>query len=226
MRAVKLIPVLFAVLGLVVAPAWGQSRSEDEQLLKPKSESEGGTRQPAQSREDDEIDDEELDEQVFYSGFGLQRAETGFSNVDGAINLEGVMGFRIPTLPWFGIELDIAQTIIPGENRPVVGSGCGGLLQPPCPGATADGDDFAMQALGVSAAFKSTGRFYVTAKYGYRYILTSLSDLDEDRSGNGLGFGVGYRWGKGLSGVELGYKELAEDVDSIGLVFFVRTARR
>ena len=81
-------------------------------------------------------------------------------------------------------------------------------------------------AAGISAAFKSTGRFYVTGKYGYRYIATSLRELDDDRSGNGFAFGVGYRWGKGHSGVELAYKELAEDVESIGLTFFVRAPRR
>jgi hypothetical protein len=229
MRVVSTITVLSFVLGLAAGAARAQSPSEDEQLLEPEpSAAEPQQERRKQSRRDDELDDEELDEQVFYSGFGVSRAETEFSNVAEAINLEGVMGFRIPTLPWFGIELDIAQTIIPGENQPEVdpSQNCGGLLEPPCPGATADPDDFGMQALGISAAFKSTGRFYVTGKYGYRYIVTSLRELDDDRSGNGFAFGVGYRWGKGHSGVELAYKELSEDVESIGLTFFVRAPRR
>lgn len=218
MRSVIIVPIVVAVLGLLAGPAWAQSQapSEDEQLLEPEKTDR------KQSRDDDELDDEDLDEQVFYSGFGLNRASTDFSNLGSATNIEGVMGFRIPTVPWFGIEIDIAQTLIPGENKP-----CGGPLAPPCPGdATSDGDEFAMQALGLSAALKSSGRFYVTGKYGYRYVLTSISDLDDQRSGNGFAFGVGYRWGRGLSGVELGYKKLTEDVDSVGLVFFTRPSRR
>ena len=228
MRVVSTIAVLSLVLGLAAGAARAQSPSEDEQLLEPEQSAATQQERRKQPRRDDELDDEELDEQVFYSGFGVSRASPDFVNVGSAINLEGVMGFRIPTVPWFGIELDIAQTIIPGENNPEVqpSQNCGGLLEPPCPGATSDPDDFGMQALGISAAFKSTGRFYVTGKYGYRYITTSIRELDDDRSGNGFAFGVGYRWGKGHSGVELAYKELAEDVDSIGLVFFVRAPRR
>ena len=224
MRSVIIVPIAFAVLGLLAGPAWAQSQSpsEDEQLLEPEKTS------GKQSRGDDELDDEDLDEQVFYSGFGINRATADFSNLDSAINIEGVMGFRIPTVPWFGIEIDIAQTLIPGENTPDVqpSQGCGGLLEPPCPGATGDPDEFAMQALGLSAAFKSSGRFYVTGKYGYQYVVTSIRELDDQRSGNSFAFGVGYRWGRGHSGVELGYKQLSDDIDSIGLVFFVRAPRR
>lgn len=234
---VSTLTALIAVLGLATGTAQAQSASsEDEQLLEPEQQA-APKKQPAQSRRDDELDDEELDEQVFYSGLGVSRAETEFFNIGEAINLEGVMGFRIPTLPWFGLELDIVQTIIPGENNPVapgtptsncspadelLGLCTSGGGEP----ASRDGDDFAMQALGISAAFKSPGRFYVTGKYGYRYIATSIQELDEDRSSNGFALGVGYRWGRGHSGVELVYKELAEDVDSIGLVFFVRSMRR
>jgi hypothetical protein len=73
---------------------------------------------------------------------------------------------------------------------------------------------------------KSTGRFYVMGRYGYRYIATSIDELNETRSGTGFGAGVGYRWGKGLSGVELTYKELSDEVDGIGLMFFARMNRR
>ena len=57
-------------------------------------------------------------------------------------------------------------------------------------------------------------------------MLTSIRELDDQRSGNGFGVGVGYRWGRGLSGVELGYTKLTDDLDSVGLVFFVRSPRR
>jgi hypothetical protein len=220
MRISAMISLLFTALCLAAPPVWAQS--EDEKIL----EQEAPKEEKKQSRADDDMDDEELDEQVFYSGMGIGRVSSDFDNLGEAINLEGVMGFRIPTAPWFGLEIDLGQTIIPGENTPEVQSGCGGVLQPPCPGATGDPDEFAMQALGLSLALKSSGRFYVTGKYGYRYLLTSIDELNEKRSSTGFGVGVGYRWGRGLSGVELGYRQLGEDVDAISLNFFVRTSRR
>lgn len=235
MRFVALLPLVLAGVGLLVPVAYAQT--EDEKILEQSAE----TPARSQSKADDEMDDEDLDAQVFYSGMGVERVSTDFSNLGEATNLAVVIGFRIPTAPWFGLEIDIGQTLIPGEYRePDPGSpgtpdvGCPGITcvpgTPPTPpedGARdADQREFAMQALGLSLALKSPGRFYVTGKYGYRYIATSNDTINENRSGKGFGVGVGYRWGKGLSGVELGYKQLAEDVDSIGLTFFIRTARR
>jgi hypothetical protein len=240
MRTTALLPVLIvAALGLVAGAARAQSpQSEDEQILKPEAaqagpEADAGDR-PRQSREDDELDDAELDERVFYSGVGIERVGTGFANLGEATNLAAVMGFRVPTFPWVGLEIDLGQTIIPGEYRdPRPAQPCVGPNIPPgCPipaekGAfDGSGDEFAMQALGLSLAFKTQGRFYVTGRYGYRYLQTSNDALNEAGSDNGFGLGVGYRWGRGLSGVELGYKQLAQDVESVGLVFFVRTAQR
>jgi len=232
MRAAALFLLIFAVPCLLAPAAYAQS--EDEKILEEPS----GEGTDAVPLPDEDIDDEELDEQVFYSGFGVERVSTSFDNLGEATNLKGVIGFRIPTAPWFGLEIDIGQTIIPGEYRePDPGSlgtptGCGPLLADPCPGTPAEdgafdgnGEEFAMTALGLSVALKSSGRFYVSGKYGYRYVQTSNDTINEKRSGNGLGIGVGYRWGKGLSGVELGYQELGEDVDSIGLTFFARSRR-
>ena len=235
MRAAALFLLLLAVPGLTVQAAYAQT--EDEQIM----EEPTGQGTDSVPLPDEDIDDEELDEQVFYSGMGVERVSTDFDNLGEATNLAVVLGFRIPTVPWVGLEIDIGQTIIPGEYRDprpaqlAMPLGCGPFPAPACttPAAPAEvgasdanGDEFGMQALGLSLAFKSTGRFYVTGKYGYRYLATSNDTINEKRSGNGFGVGVGYRWGKGLSGVELGYKELAPDVESIGLVFFVRTARR
>ena len=227
MRTIVMIALLFAALAASAPAAFAQS--DDEKILDESNAKES----PRQSRADDELDDEELDEQVFYSGLGVERVSTDFDNLGEATNLQAVMGFRIPTVPWFGIEIDIAQTLIPGEYRdprpatqsctPVATPGCGQAAEP---GAFDNrGDEFGMQALGLSLALKSPGRFYVSGKYGYRYINTSNDTINEDRSGNGFGIGVGYRWGKGLSGVELGYKQLAEDVESVGLTFYARRSR-
>ena len=237
MRTTLMISVVFVALGLTGPAALAQPQSEDEKIL------DQGTTEasPTQSRADDELDDEELDERVFYSGLGIERVSTDFDNLGEATNLEAVLGFRIPTAPWIGLEIDIGQTLIPGEYRDPL-PGAPACNDPPfnttpigcVPGGRAaeqgafdnNGEEFGMQALGLSLALKSSGRFYVTGKYGYRYIATSNDTINENRSGNGLGVGLGYRWGKGLSGVELGYKQLAEDVESIGLTFFVRTSRR
>ena len=230
MRTIVMIALLFAALAASAPAAFAQS--EDEKILDESNAKES----PRQSRADDELDDEELDEQVFYSGLGVDRVSTDFDNLGEATNLQAVMGFRIPTVPWVGVEIDIAQTLIPGEYRdprpagPICvppGSGTPpGCEAPAEPGAFDNrGDEFAMQALGLSLALKSPGRFYVSGKYGYRYINTSNDTINENRSGNGFGIGVGYRWGKGLSGVELGYKQLAEDVESVGLTFYARRSR-
>lgn len=214
-------------LAAVLACGAAFAQSEDEEILQTVPVDEGTESAPPPE------DDDDLDEQVFYSGLGLSRVETNFSNLGETINLELVLGFRIPTVKWFGIEIDIGQTIIPGENTgsdpnaPV--SNCDPLdeaLGLCTPGgsepATRDRDELQMQALGVSAAVKTTGRFYVMGRYGYRYIATSIDELNENRSGTGFGVGAGYRWGRGLSGVELSYKELSEELDAIGLVFYAR----
>jgi hypothetical protein len=237
-QATRLIVLLAAAaIGLAGTPAAAQS--EDERIMREGSTPVGGTDTPPP-----ETEEEELDEQVFYSGMGISQVETDFTNLDKAFNLDVTLGFRIPTVKWIGIEIDIGQTIIPGENKSQEQSGLGGgdgdclTEDPPFPpGCTPSGvgnqeqvardlDELQMQALGLSLALKSTGRFYVLGRYGYRYIATSIDELNENRSGTGLGFGVGYRWGKGLSGVELQYKELSEEVDSIGLTFFARLNRR
>lgn len=225
--------LLAATLGVLAGPAAAQS--DDERILQ-EEQQRGGTSQPPPAP----TEEEELDDQVFYSGFGVAKVGTDYDNLGDAYNLDVTLGFRIPTVKWLGLEIDIGQTIIPGEYRdprpaqPAGPPGCGVLnpcttpAQPAENGADdPENDEFAMQALGIGVAFKSTGRFYVLGKYGYRYINTSNETINEgERSGNGFAFGAGYRWGKGLSGVEITYKELAESVDQVGLVFFARMNRR
>lgn len=246
MRSFTRLSTVIALLALAAAPAYAQS--EDEQILQSDPAAADSQESPPEERrqhpEDDAIDDEELDEQVFYSGLGIDRVSTDFDNLGEATNLQAVLGFRIPTVPWVGLEIDLGQTIIPGDYRdprpgsPAIPGTCTAPNFPPgcIPDQPArapedgafdpEGDEFAMQALGLSLALKSTGRFYVMGRYGYRYIATSNETLNENRSGNGFGVGLGYRWGRGLSGVELSYKELADEIDSVGLTFYVRSARR
>lgn len=244
MRSVTPFPIALALLACAALPAFAQS--EDEQILQQEpaqaSGGEAGADNPKQHPKDEDLDDEDLDEQVFYSGLGIDRVSTDFDNLGEATNLQAVLGFRIPTVKWIGLEIDLAQTLIPGDYRdpdpgsPGTPGTCGAIPTPGCIPATdptppedgafdPEGDEFAMQALGLSLALKSPGRFYVMGRYGFRYLATSNEALNEDRSSEGFGVGLGYRWGRGLSGVELAYKELAEDVESIGLTFYVRSRR-
>lgn len=242
MRSVTPVSMALALLAGTALPAFAQS--EDEQILQEEpaqqdSGDEAAAEKPRQHPRDEELDDEDLDEQVFYSGLGIDRVSTDFDNLGEATNLQAVLGFRIPTVKWIGLEIDLGQTLIPGDYRdprpaqpagpscsPIPTPGCGTPAQPAEEGAfDPQGDEFAMQALGLSLALKSPGRFYVMGRYGFRYLATSNEALNEDRSSEGFGVGLGYRWGRGLSGVELAYKELGENVESIGLTFYVRSRR-
>jgi hypothetical protein len=244
MRSVTPFSTLLLVLAVAAGPALAQS--EDEQILQQDPAARDSSQpeeQPAQAPKqhpkDEELDDEDLDEQVFYSGLGIDRASSDFDNLGEATNLQAVLGFRIPTVKWIGLEIDLGQTLIPGDYRdprpaqpagpscnPIPTPGCGTPAQPAEEGAfDPEGDEFQMSALGLSLALKSTGRFYVMGRYGFRYLATSIEPLNDDRSTEGFGAGVGYRWGRGMSGVELSYKELGEHVEALGLTFYVRARR-
>ena len=211
--------------------AQNDEAQSDEEILEtvPVDDEEAGT--------DSELPpDEDLDEQVFYSGFGLSKVSTDFDNLKDAVNLDVVLGFRIPTVPWVGIEIDLGQTVIPGENKRSNSSSGGTTCTPaqillgctPSGGQTTtnDTDEFAMRAYGASLVLKSTGKFYALGRLGYRYVATSIDELNVNRSGTGFGVGAGYRWGKGLSGVQIQYQQLSDDIDAIGITFFARTGRR
>ena len=73
---------------------------------------------------------------------------------------------------------------------------------------------------------KSPGKFYALGRFGYRYVATTIDELNENRSGTGFGVGAGYRWGKGLSGVQIQYQQLSDDIDAIGITFFARMSNR
>lgn len=215
LKALCTAAVLAALLSppLAVAPAWAQDKSADKQKSEKKDK---------KKKDKDEDEDENPAREVTYSGIGLSRVSTDFDNIDSAVNLGAVLGLRVPTISWISAEIDFTATIIPGENQggggAVVGGNCGGLLQPPCPGNnTASGEDFAMNGIGVSGVLRSPGRFFGTAKYGYRYLQSTLRELDEERSGAAWSVGGGWRWGESLSGVELLYTNYAEGIDFIAL---------
>lgn len=169
--------------------------------------------------------DEDGDQSVTYSGIGLSKLSADFDNVKDAINLNVVIGFRIPTVNIFGIELELSSTVIPGQvdsqscsttggggGLPVIGGG--GEGEETC---TQSQNDFGTNGAGVYAVLRSPGKFYVMGKAGYRYVTTSLSELDEERSGNAYAGGLGYRWNlRKNNGFEFYYNKYAERLDFLG----------
>ncbi|MBI3171623.1 MAG: hypothetical protein HYZ32_03410 [Hydrocarboniphaga effusa] len=179
-------------------------------------------------------EDEELS--TTYSSIGLNKISTNFDNVDDAVNLDiTLIGFRIPTVPWFGVELNLGFTMIPGQiTETTPGSsgsviGCGPLGLDPCPAtgsSTTSSGDFGVNTVGAFGVFRSTGTFFAMGKVGYRYLSTNLPELQENRSGSAWGAGVGYRWNKKGSYAELGYLKLSDDVKALGFAVSYSYERR
>jgi hypothetical protein len=167
---------------------------------------------------------EDEDETYTYSGVGLSRISADFDNVDEAINLNAVIGFRIPTINVFAVELELSTTVIPGQvnsqdcsttggggGLPIIGGGSG---QTNC---VTTQNDFGTNSAGVYAVLRSPGRFYGMAKIGTRYVTTSLEELDDERGGSAWAAGIGYRWNpRRINGVELYYNDFSENLEVIG----------
>ncbi len=204
----------------------------DEEILETVPVDEGGTESEPPPEDDDTA--------VSYSGIGLSRVSTDFDNLDEAINLDFVLGIRVPTINWISAEINFATTIIPGENKGQPSGGGFGGGGDPCifpgfpPGCVEGGgggsgsssqgkntrsrNDLQMNNIGVFAVLRSPGKFYGLGKVGYRYVNTSIEEIQEggDKGGTAYGLGGGYRWGKGLSGVELLYVDYSKDLEYIG----------
>ncbi|SFF22711.1 Outer membrane protein beta-barrel domain-containing protein [Fontimonas thermophila] len=202
---------------------------------------------PAVADESEKKPEREQDrtEGVTYSGVGLSRVDpkidTAGLQFDTPINLDATLGFRIPTIQWFGIELNISSTVIPGQvtettcSPPSGGGGGGGL---PLPGGgsggsggqsctTRDAGDFGGQSVGAFVVLRSPGAFYAQGRVGYRYLNYNADALREKRTGSAYGLGVGYRWNPQTgSGVELGYNRFNDRLQAIGFQFNYGFGRR
>ena len=173
----------------------------------------------------DEPPPEDDDDSVTYSGIGVARVNVKLKNpnikIDGAINLAAVIGFRIPVLKGLGAEIELGQTIIPGQ---ITETSCMTVPNVPPPGSTTtcsnrDRGDFGMNfAAGLYAVYRSPGKFYGMGKVGYRYAGTNIQELQADRSGSAYAGGVGYRWNpKKSNGVELYYNKFTSQITYYGL---------
>lgn len=157
-----------------------------------------------------------------YTGMGGAQASADFDNLDEAINLDAVGGFRItPDLAWGSLsaELNLAVTVSPGKNQGQP-SGTGGVLGggTSCTPCTADADDLAMQNLGLYLVYRTPGRYYALALAGYGLVNTSIDEISErGRSALGYGAGLGFRFGQETAAIELLYQQVSEDLQTIGL---------
>lgn len=169
----------------------------------------------------DHEDDRDRDlRDITYSAIGLSRMSVDFENVEEAVTLDATMGFRPPSVQWFGVELNLGFTVIPGEVTRATnstGQQCGGLLMPPCDTTqTTAQEDFNAFNLGVFAVVRSPGTLFAMGKVGYRYLNTSLPELDDERSGSAWGAGFGYRYNDRGGFAELQYLRLSPEIDTIG----------
>lgn len=210
---------LTAGLGLLPGAAFAQQGSQDEQILQQKS----GTETPPPVEQQDE---EELS--TTYSSIGLQKVHLKIDGVDtkDPVNLDiTLIGFRIPTVPWFGVELNLGFTMIPGQYTTYSGGapgtpvGCGPLGTDPCPATPGSPDpsqDLAATTAAAWGVFRSTGKFFAMGKLGYRYISTNLTHYPDTRTGSAWGGGIGYRWNRKGSYAEFGYTKYTSDIDALG----------
>jgi hypothetical protein len=179
--------------------------------------------------------DRNIDEEaITYSGIGVSFISADFRNVKDAVTLDiTLIGFRIPNVNWFGIELNAGFTVIPGQitrtqpGDPGSPTGCGFLNLEPCPGTpgTSAQGDFNANHASLNAVLRMPTTFYLMGKVGYRYVGTNLPELDDDRSGSATGFGIGYRFSK-YGFVELHHTRLSDRLELTGLQVSTHLGRR
>lgn len=168
-----------------------------------------------------------------YTGLGLSRVSTDFHNLDDAVNLDLALGLRLGVLSWFSGELDLSFTVIPGDNTgPQPCSTTAGtppsVLDPDGePGTTScaagtytqSANDLQMTNIGVFGVLRTPGTLYLLGRGGYRFINSSIDEIQDggDRRGTAYSLGAGWRWGEGLSGLELAYTRYSSQLDYIGV---------
>lgn len=182
----------------------------------------------------------EIGNSALYTGLGLTRVSTDFENLSEALNLEAFAGVQVPYLSWLSGEVDFSFTVAPGNNhgtRNVSTAGTTPCTLPPstvdpdgfpdgcdaantqaAPGTTASQNDLQMTNLGAFVVLRTPGKLFVMGKAGYRYLNTSIDEVErDDQTGIAYSVGGGYRWRQGLSRFEAGYMKYSEHLDYLGI---------
>ena len=154
-----------------------------------------------------------------YAGIGFARVSAPPSYAHAATNLTGTLGFHPPSTNIVAIEFELGTTVAAGDvDRATTNPGsCGGLLQPPCPAAGVSKDRFSLQHGGAFGVLRTPGPVYGIGRIGYQYINSSLRELDGHHSGFAWSAGVGAHYSSDISGVELLYTRVSNDVRYWGL---------
>jgi hypothetical protein len=164
--------------------------------------------------------DRKQEESIIYSGASFSRVSTGFDNLDDATNLNfTLLGLRVPNVSWFAIEANIGFTLQAGENS---GSGGGGGIFGGGAGGNnvSSSEDLRLNTSGLFAIFRTPGKFYAGAKYGFSKVNSNIAEIEDAADGTALGFSAGYRFNpEGFGQVELEYLDLGDELDSIGIAF-------
>lgn len=196
----------------------------------------------AAQAEDSKSDDGDARYDPTYSALRLTSAQADFDNLDRAVNLGFTLGINIPALSFLAAEIDLSTTLIPGENRgtgSITGGGGGGggggfpidPLDPLGGGGgeegdggsaspannTSDPDDLRLSTVGIFAVGRTPGRYFGSARLGYRFVESSINELNENQSGSAWGLGMGYRYGEAGGAVELTYSQYGSDLSYLSL---------
>lgn len=160
---------------------------------------------------------------VIYSGIGFARIDTPFDNLRTAVNLNAILGVRVPGVDIVSAELEISTTIIPGDNR-------GAPSPSAVPPLLAEGDqtqgrntrsgsDLQMNNVGLYLVARSPGRFYAMGRVGYGFANTNIPEIQDGNNRDvALGGGVGFRWDeRNLAGLEAYFTRFNDDIDYAGI---------
>lgn len=178
-----------------------------------------------------------------FAVIGVSRMGSDIENLGDAFNLDVALGLQL--LGWLSVEGAAAITVAPGRNKgprtvttgpvpctsppvPVIDpdgtpDGCDpSATEPPAvlaePGNTASNNRLQTTILGVFAVVRTPGKFYGVGKYGYRTVFSSIPEIqDGDRDGTAWSAGLGYRWGVGLSSLEVTHTKWSDHLDAVGL---------
>ncbi|TXH03328.1 MAG: hypothetical protein E6R07_12560 [Nevskiaceae bacterium] len=163
--------------------------------------------------------DDDTSHDLTYASIGFAHVSAPPSYANAATNLTGTLGFHPAGIDWVAAEFELGTTVSAGDvRRPAATpSNCGGVLQPPCPTADSSHDRFSLQHGGVFGVLRTPGRVYGIGRIGYQYINTSLPELDGRHSGVAWSAGAGLHYSSDISGVELLYTHVSNNVRYWGL---------